>query len=239
MTKGRVYVIIIAIISALVAVSEGLILWGQYRLWSLAADAAIILALPVSSFLHETGHILFGAMVKIKAVPKFTLFGSSCCKLIPKTDKNLRFRLCFTAVGGLVVNFLLMILCFLPNYCAVFPKWLGVFAPSSYYLFFINFFPIWYGAGKSDGLVCDDLLSDTDNAKVMVSVLTVQAQILQGKPIREVDENLLFNVPQIQEDDESFIALTELRYEYFKAKGDGENAEKYRLRFEELKQLYL
>ena len=38
--------------------------------------------------------------------------------------------------------------------------------------------------------------------------------------------------------EESFIALTELRYEYFKAKGETAQAEKYKARFEELKKEY-
>ncbi len=73
----------------------------------------------------------------------------------------------------------------------------------------------------------------------MLAVLTVQAQVLNGKPIKEVDESLLFSVPQIQEDDPAFISLTELRYEYFKAKGEEEQAEKFKTRFEELKKEYM
>ena len=103
--------------------------------------------------------------------------------------------------------------------------------PSSVYLFFLNL----YGS-SSDAAVCENLLSNTDEAKVMLAVLTVQAQVLNGKPIEEVDEKLLFDVPVIQEDDPSFISLTELRYEYFKAKGETEQAEKYKSRLEDLKQ---
>lgn len=239
MTKGKVLAILIIITSIILAVGCGMILWSEYRLWALATYAAIILALPVSSFLHEMGHVLFGAMVKIKAVPKFSLFRSSCCKIIPRTDKNLEFRLFFTAIGGLVVNFIFMVLGFIPMYWSVFPKWILVFAPASYYLFFINFFAVQYKDGKSDGLVCNELSAKSDNAKVLINVLTIQAQVLNGKPIEEVDEKLLFDLPQIQEDDEGFIALTELRYEYFKARGDMKNAEKYRLRFEELKDQYV
>lgn len=67
----------------------------------------MIVALPFSSLMHELAHMLFGAICKIKAVPKFKLFGSSSCELIPKTDKNLKWRLIFTARGGLIINFLL------------------------------------------------------------------------------------------------------------------------------------
>ena len=83
------------------------------------------------------------------------------------------------------------------------------------------------------------LVEKTDSAKVTLAVLIVQAQALQGKKIEEIAEKLLFDLPQIEEDDLSFISLTELRYEYFKAKNDIDNAEKWRVRFEELKQEYL
>ena len=69
----------------------------------------------------------------------------------------------------------------------------------------------------------------------MLAVLTVQAQVLKGKPIEEADEKLLFDLPVIREDDPAFISLTELRYEYFSAKGDAEQAEKYKSRLESLK----
>lgn len=226
------YNFIVAIILALLgAFSCGIKLWIEYDLWAIACYAAIILALPFSSFMHELGHIIVGAIFKIKAVPKFSLFGSSSVKLIPKTDKHLRPKLYFTAAGGLAVNLIFIIIGFIPIYYGVLPAWLCVFCPSSIYLFTLNSISV----DKTDGLICANLLSNNDNAKVMIAVLTVQAQVLKGKPIEEVDEKLLMDLPVIREDDPAFISLTELRYEYFKAKGDEEQAEKYKQRLEELK----
>ena len=182
-------------------------LWYQYGLWSLASYAAIILALPLSSLLHELGHMLFGAIVKIKTVPKFSLFGSSSCKIIPQTDKNLRFRICFTAVGGLVVNLLFAIVGALPLFVSAVPMCLCIFLPASTYLFLLNVYSVEFKSGKTDGLVVSELLSDGNEAKVLLAVLTVQAQVLNGKPIAEVDEKLLFVLPQIKEDDPAFISL--------------------------------
>ena len=54
-----------------------------------------------------------------------------------------------------------------------------------------------------------------------------------------MDEKLLFDLPQIREDDISFISLCELRAEYFAAKGEMVNAEKWHTRFEQLKEAYL
>lgn len=95
----------IALATVLAVLSAGLlgwIFWLEYGLYAIAVWAAMLVALPFSSLLHELGHMLCGAMCKIKAVPKFKLFGSSSCKIIPKTDKNLRRKIMFTACGGLI-----------------------------------------------------------------------------------------------------------------------------------------
>ncbi|MDE6868599.1 MAG: hypothetical protein K2J83_05630, partial [Clostridia bacterium] len=199
----------------------------------------LAVSVPVATGLHELGHLLFGVCVKIKAVPKLGFVSSLSCDIIPKTDKNLRGKIIFTALGGLFVNALCIVLGGLGFVFDGIPAEISAIIPASFYLLFLNALPFWYPGGKSDGLVISELAKNTDNAKVLLGVLTVQAQILKGKPIEEIDEKLLFDLPQIQEDDESFIALTELRYEYFKAKDDEEQAEFYKKRFEELKNTYL
>ena len=223
----------------LAAVSCGIRLWFAYELLALPCFAAVILALPFASLLHELGHMLFGAMCKIKAVPKFSLFGSSCCRLIPKTDKNLRARLFFTALGGIIVNLLVgTVIVFISVYTPA-PVWLMFLVPSNVYLFVLNLIPVWFNSGKTDGLVCNDLLNNSDAGKVTVAVMTAQAQILAGKPAEQIDKKLLFGVPQIREDDPAFRSLTELRYEYFKAKGEEAEAQKYKERLEDLKKQYM
>ncbi len=216
----------------------GVCIWCPpvYGWWTAAIIAGAVVALPFSSLMHELGHMIFGAICKIKAVPKFKLFGSSSCKIIPKTDKNLRKRLIVTTIGGPVINLLFFIgsiiaICFSIEY--------SVLLPASWYLLIINLVPTEYPSGKTDALVLSELISNDNTAKVMLAVLTVQAQVLKGKPIAEVDEQLLFGVPQIIESEESFIALTELRYEYFKAKGETDKAEQYKARFEKLKKEYM
>lgn len=231
------FTIILAVtVSLLFAGLLGYIYWLEYNLWAIAVWAAMLVALPFSSLMHELGHMFFGACVKIKAVPQFKLFGSSSCKIIPKTDKNLKRRVMVTACGGLIINALLFILGIVALSVNVIPVWLTLFMPSNLYLYILNGMPVEFGNGKTDGLIWLELLNQTDSAKVMLSALCVQAQVLNGKPIEEIDEELLFRVPQIREDDINFIALTELRYEYFKAKGDTLSAEKYLNRLNELKE---
>ena len=210
-----------------------------------------VFSFPLSSLLHEAGHILFGATVKIKAVPDsknflsfifetFLDFGKAqSCKIIPKTDKNLRKAVIVTAVGGCAVNAVFIVLGIVALCVPAVPAELSFMLPASFHLIAMNAMPFDFDDGKTDGKIVYELAKNTDSAKVTLAVLTVQAQVLQGKNIEEVDEKLLFDVPQIEEDDLSFISLTELRCEYFKAKGDTENAEKWQTRFEELKQQYL
>ncbi|MDE7453847.1 MAG: hypothetical protein K2N22_05500, partial [Clostridia bacterium] len=152
-------------------------------------------------------------------MPDINFLKTSSCKIIPKTDKNLKGKIIFTALGGLIVNALCIIFGGLAFAFDWIPTEICAIIPASFYLLFLNALPFVYAGGKTDGLVVYELAKNTDCSKVMLAVLTIQAQVLKGKLIEEVDEKLLFDIPQIQEDDESFIALSELLYEYFKAKG--------------------
>lgn len=208
--------------------------------WDIALGLVlIVVGSCLAEVFHELGHVAFGACAKIKAKPRFCKFlTSSSCRIVPKTDKNLKPKIIITAAGGLIVNFLFIVLGIIALTVKAVPVELACLTPFSFYLFMINAVPFEYASGKTDGLVISELAKNTDNAKVLLAVLTVQAQVLNGKPIEEVDEKLLSGLPQIQEDDPAFISLTELRYEYFKAKGEEEKAEFWKTRFEELKQNY-
>ncbi len=209
-------------------------LWLAYDLYALACYAAIVLALPFCSLMHELGHMLFGAFVKIKAVPKFSLFGSSSVKIIPKAADNLKRRLIVTAIGGLAVNALFAvagIIGLIFTQCV----FLCVFLPASAYLLYLNGEAALLPDGKTDGLVISELRRDTDEAKVTLAVLKAQALLLGGAEIGGLDEELLYNLPVIREDDPAFISLMQLRYEYRKARGEEREAEECRQRLEEIK----
>ena len=217
--------------------------------WAIAVTVGIIMVLscPLSAILHEAGHMLFGAAVKIRAVPDkgfikdtfLNWWDSSSCKIIPKTENGLRGRIIFTAIGGSAVNAIFVVLGIIALCVPSVPTELCALLPASFHLLALNALPLNYDDGKSDGEIIIQLIKNNDEAKVMLAVLKVQAQILKGKPIGEVDEKLLFDMPQIREDDISFISLCELRAEYFAAIGDEGNAEKWRTRFEQLKEEYL
>lgn len=236
----RAFTITLSVSAALVfAGILGYSYWLFYGLWAIACYAGIILALPFSSLMHELGHMLIGAFCKIKVKPKFSIFGNSYCDISPKTDKKLGMRIFFTALGGILINLLLFASGLLGIYLGGYFRLLGVLMPACVYLLFMNIMPVEFADGKTDGLICNNLLNNTDDAKVMLAVLGMQAQINGGKDIAEIDSGLLFDLPQIREDDPSFIALCELRYKYCEAVGDTAEAEKYKTRFEQLKEEYM
>ena len=216
-------------------------------MWTVLFGIIMVLSCPLSAILHEAGHMLFGAMVKIRAVPDKSFlketflnwWDSSSVKIIPQTEKGLRGRVIFTAIGGSAVNLIFIILGVIALCVPAVPTGLCALLPASFHLLVLNALPFNLDNGKSDGEIVVELIKNGDEAKVMLAVLTVQAQVLKDKPIGEVDEKLLFELPQIREDDISFISLCELRAEYFTAKSDEENAEKWRTRFEQLKEEYL
>ena len=231
--------IISALTFVVLAGLYGVACWFDFGLWAIAVWVAMIAAIPLSSLLHELGHMLFGSFSGIKAKPHFNIFGSSSCALMPKKDSNIKTRVIVTAYGGIAVNFFIATLCIFLISFNIAPVWLSFLIPANMYLCMLNIMPAHFSSGKTDGLVVEEIINGKDEAKVLLSVLTVQAQILNGKPVEEVDEALLFNLPQIREDDQSFIALTELRYEYMKAKGNEEEAQRYKERFNELKNEYM
>lgn len=243
--KFRVTSCIAGLMSLLLAALVMTLCWFEFKsaltMWLLGAAA--LLSLPVCSLLHELGHVIFGAFSKIHAKISrdsiLVFFKPSSCEIIPRTDKNVKSRLIATASGGLIVNLVFLTFGLLAIAVNAIPTYLAMVVPASFYLFVINITPVETDSGKTDGLLIAEIIKEEDSAKVMLAVLTVQAQILKGKPVEDVDEKLLFNLPQIQEDDPAFISLTELRYEYYNAKGDSENAEKYKARFEQLKADYL
>lgn len=232
-----------------VAAFVGLFVWGVIEqeadalLYCILWACFFIISVLTATALHECGHALFGllsgvrAKLSVKSLTSF--FKTPSVEVIPKTDKNLKTRIIITSLGGVAVNLLFIVFGVLALAIPQIPLWLSAVSIIHIALFFDNLFPIEYNAGKSDGLVILELLKNEDSAKVTLAVLTVQAQVLSGKPIGEVDKKLLFDLPQIQEDDPAFISLTELRAEYFAAIGDEAQAQKYQSRFEQLKQDYL
>ncbi|MBO5327809.1 MAG: hypothetical protein J6B04_01395 [Clostridia bacterium] len=199
--------------------------------------ALCALCLFLSYIFHELGHVLFGAItkmgVKLKSVSPFS--SAFSCSVNPKTDKNIKPRYLITVIGGLLVNLLLIVV---GATGLIFSAliWVSPFLPASFYVFILNLLPLEYASGKTDGLIALELIKNEDSAKVLLVLLTVQGKLNCGIPLKNISENLLLNLPQLPEDDYNFIVLTQLRAEYYAATGDSEKYEKYRQRYEQLKE---
>ncbi len=211
----------------------------QVVLWIVFAVVSMVSA----GVLHELGHAFLGLFTglrgKLSKSSVFSLFKPLSVGLMPKTDKNLKGRLIATSLGGLFVNLLFIILGVLALAVPAIPVWISGIAIGHVTIFVDNALPAEYASGKTDGLVISELVKNEPEAQVTLAVLAVHAHLLGGGSIETVNKSLLFDLPQIREDDPSFISLTALRAGYCRATGDVENAEKYRLRFEQLKAEYI
>ncbi len=206
----------------------------------------VIICWYMSLQMHECGHKLFGVFAGMDVrIKPYKIFSTSLgCEIAPKYDGSIKKRFLLTTSGGLIVNLCLLVVgivfTFLPI-TALGDKFYGIevilraFFPTSFYIFFINILPFRYKSGRTDGLAMLEAIRGDDAFKVAEVILSVQGQINSGLTFKDLDEQQLRNVPQIQEDDAYFVILTELRYEYYKAVGKEKKAEFFWRRYESIK----
>ena len=146
----------------------------------------------------------------------------------------MRARLVFTALGGLIVNFVFAVVGMGMLFADGVALYFSFFAPASFYLFMINVLPVTYASGDTDMLLALQAIKNTDVWKVLGRVLEIQGMITAGTPIEGIEEDLFFSVPQIAEYEPAFIMLVSLRADYYAARGDEENAKKWSDRLESI-----
>ncbi|MDE7380104.1 MAG: hypothetical protein K2N14_03530 [Clostridia bacterium] len=237
----------ITVIAAVLA--AGLAAWGGYvfctqikidgatELYALIPVYLILVVLGafLEQIVHEGAHFLVGSILSMGLkLPKLRLFKSSSVDVYPKGAKCIKLRFVLTAAAGLFFDLLLIVLGIFAFAIPSVPAIFGIAFPYAFYSFVINVVPFEYKSGKTDGLVIKEVLSKDDSAQVMLAVLKVQGLVNGGMLLKDIDENMLLDLPQIAEDDINFIILTQLRYEYYLAKGDDSTAYKYFLRYKDL-----
>lgn len=207
---------------------------------------ALVVCYELALQTHECGHKFFGLFVgmDVRLKPNKLFSNSLGCEISPRHSTSLKPRFIVTATGGLIVNLALLItgivFCFLPfdifgESAAVAVVILRALMPTSFYVFAINALPLEYESGKTDMLAIVEAVRGDDTWKVAEAILTVQGLVYRGIPLKDVDEDILMNVPQLPEDDSNFVILTELRYEYYKARGNKEKSDFYKKRYDEIK----
>ncbi|MGN0806887.1 MAG: hypothetical protein ACI4MN_00375 [Candidatus Coproplasma sp.] len=196
---------------------------------------SLILGVFVENIIHEGAHFLVGAICRMGVkVPKIRLFRSSSVEMCPKGVKGMKGRLLATVLAGITFDLMLIVLGIIAFVVPSVPVIVGFAAPYALYSFIINAVPLEYGEGKTDGLVALEVIKKEPTAQVMLNILKIQGYMRSGVFLKDIDEGLLLDVPQLPEDDINFIILTQLRYEYYLAKGDDSEAYKYFMRYQQL-----
>lgn len=242
MKKHTALVVIAAVLSLLVTAGGGYFFctekaFAEVELYVLIPIylLLVLLASVLDELIHEGAHVIVGliCLMGVKP-PKIKLFGSSSVEVFPYGSRHMRARMAATTVAGLVFDFLLIALGVISLAVPSVPSYFCVVLPYALYTFMLNVAPLEYKSGKTDGLVFWELISNKPTAQVMVAILKIQGLQHSGKLMRELDEGLFLDVPQLPEDDINFIILTQLRYEYYLAVGNDSEAYKYFLRYKDL-----
>lgn len=242
MKKQVIYTTVVATLSVILAAACGYFFCTGINV----DDAELYVLIPlyiislfigafVDVLVHEGAHLLVGAICRMgMKAPKIRLFRSSSVDVYPTGAKGIKGRMIATSLAGCFFDLLLVALgaiaLLVPSVSVIFATVL----PYAFYSFALNIAPLEYASGKTDGLVAWELITDKPTAQVMLAVLKVQGLVHSGVLLADVDEGLLLDVPQLPEDDINFIIITQLRYEYYLAKGNDSEAYKYFARYQEL-----
>lgn len=205
-----------------------------------AAFIVLLADLPV--FVHELGHLCFGACagMKVKSFHVKFLFrhgGGGFSEFVPRKETHLRGKLIATALGGSVFDLLfggaLYALTFtLPNgfwaiFCAVsapFFLWEGIRA----------LIPAELATGKTDGGILLGIMLHRAEEEVALRVLIAQTIEERGE---EIPASLLYDMPAIREDAPVFHALLLLRARIHFRKGEVAEGEATLARLLEIEEL--
>ncbi len=209
-----------------------------------------LLAGVINAFVHEFGHIVAGKSnkftlisftvwffrwnkVKDKLRFSFVMMGdeSGYTEMVANGTDNLEKRYKTLTLGGIFASLAMTVV-------SIIPLCLGDFLPMEVYYLLSPFLPIsaYYLLGnalpmssegvRNDGAVVYGLNKQDDVSMVTLSLMAMQSEILGGKTPAQVDQKYYFEVPQLPEDDLTFIMLLSARYAYYLDKGDYENAKK-------------
>ena len=240
-----IYVVTIALFVVVTAVGQR---YGD-DFWPivLLLFAGSIFGIMVSTLFHELGHLivgkrkkfLFNSMVvwffkwyKKGKKTKFCFVVPSneagYTEIIPTNDQTVLEDYKNVIIGGLIFSLIPAFVGIVPLFLPFLPIWAyciwAMLLPMGVYSFLDNAFPVFSDGEKSDGCLLKSLNTQDDSGKVFTNLLKYQAQICQGKTPSEIDPNLLFDLPQLCENDPCFVRLLFARYDYYLDLGDFENA---------------
>lgn len=197
---------------------------------------------------HELGHVIAGKrngfvllsvrffcfeFKKVNGKTKFcfslNLSTAGETVMVPKGTENMKKRYARLAGGGIIASTVLALIgvagmavvSYLPLVGFAFTS---MVLPITAYNLLSNALPMSEGGVMNDGAVVDGARRNTDSVIVSAKMLQLEAELYSGKSYKDVDPDLLFDLPQLPEDDFTFVVLLTNRYSYYLDKEDYENA---------------
>jgi hypothetical protein len=208
----------------------------------------VIISAFICAFIHELGHLI-GAKISGFKIASFTVwffrwkkvknkFQFSLCfpndtgytESYPTVQENLQKKFAKITRLGLIFSVIPILFCLPAFLISSLPFFmfavLTSFLPIGAYSLTSNAIPLCENGVRNDGAVLYGIKHSDDTSKVMFALLNAQALMYQGKTFKELDESLLFDLPQLIEDDLNFAMLLSYRYYYYLDKKDYKNARK-------------
>ena len=201
----------------------------------------------IHTIAHELGHLIFGKIngfkfssmviwffkwqkLDKKTTFSFVMLGEEAgyTEMVPTKEDDIEKGFYAMTLGGLIGSAIITALGIPALFITTLPRWLFIFwimlIPIGVYFVFGTLLPCSTDGVLNDGAVLYHFKKQTDNSKVMVNLLKIQANLFCGKTPSEIDESLYFDVPQLAEDNPNFALLLNARYAYYLDKKDYENA---------------
>lgn len=156
--------------------------------------------------------------------------------LVPKRAEDLENRYVKVALAGTIGNgvvLLLSVACVVlwgvfsrlfVDFDTLFFNLTAFSLPVSLYFVLENALPTDSDYLPSDAAVVYGIKHHTDDITVRMSLLKAQAYLYEGKTFSEIPKELLFDVPQLCEEDPTYRILLFHRYHYYLDKGETEKA---------------
>lgn len=208
------------------------------------ADSALAVCIffPIGVLVHELGHLLFGFLSGMKffsvCVNGIGIYrtgkpirfvwrrDSGATQMFPNNGNVARGRILTYTLGGIFSNFIygaIFLVLFFAGLRSPVLLFFEVLAPFSLAEGLIALYPAELPAGKTDGAFALSILKKMPEADIALRVFRAQG-ILNHHCFSEIPRNLLFDAPVVREDDNAFLALEQLRYQYMIWHGDTEGA---------------
>lgn len=208
-----------------------------------------LISAVLNTFVHELGHLIAGKIngyafssmqvlffkwEKVSNKVRFSLapikYEAGYTEMIPTKCEDIAKSYRRISLAGPFASVIFAFVGLVPFFIKglgvrAFCMW-SVFLPIGIYFHLNTVLPISSCGARNDGAVAYGLKVMDDVSKVAVGLLSAQAEMYAGKTPAQVNPKYFFDLPQLPEDDPTFIMLLSARYNYYLDIEDYENAKK-------------